>query len=92
MSSLWSCFEEEVWVPLVLFLKFVHPAIECVLGNYHHACLLCVLILLERAQIVEKAINDLLCIVRCYLSLLCYSYLCFKLSQRLYLANQLEFG
>ena len=87
-----SRFEDKVWVSLVLFLEFVHPAIKCVLGNDHHTGLLCVLILLERAQIVKKAIYDLLCIVLRDLCFLCYRDLRLKLIQRLNLANQFEFG
>ena len=85
-------FEDEVWVPLVLFLEFVHPTIECVLGNDHHTGLLRVLILLERAEIVKKAVNDLLSIVLRDLCFLCYRDLRLKLIQRLNLADQFEFG
>ena len=89
--SLRGRFEDEVGVSFVFLLEFVHPAIKGVLGNYHHACLLSILILLERAQVIEKAVHDLLCIVLGYLCLLSQRHLSLYLGKWLDRHNQLQF-
>ena len=88
--SLRSSFEDEVGVSFVFLFEFVHPAIKGVLGNYHHACLLSVLILLERAQVIEKAVDDLLCVVLGYLCLLSQRHLRLNLGKWLDRHDQLE--